>query len=101
MNFLAHLVLAGATALTHLGNGLPNLIHRHHNPIWAGRGRASSGTEGLPRATAPIGAGPGGGIDHCQRALEPPTVIAGQLGHDQRRAAGRAVPAGDLDRRQW
>lgn len=27
---------AGASALTHLGNGLPNLIDRHHNPIWAG-----------------------------------------------------------------
>ncbi len=26
---------AGATLFTHLGNGLPNLIHRHHNPIWA------------------------------------------------------------------
>lgn len=27
---------AGATALTHLGNGLPNLLPRHENPIWAG-----------------------------------------------------------------
>lgn len=27
---------AGAKALTHLGNGIPNLIHRHENPIWAG-----------------------------------------------------------------
>jgi len=27
---------AGATALTHLGNGLPNLLDRHRNPIWAG-----------------------------------------------------------------
>lgn len=26
---------AGATAFTHLGNGLPNLIHRHHNTIFA------------------------------------------------------------------
>ena len=32
---LARLVDAGATYFTHLGNGLPNLIHRHHNPIWA------------------------------------------------------------------
>ena len=22
--------------MTHLGNGLPNLIDRHHNPIWTG-----------------------------------------------------------------
>lgn len=27
-------VKAGATLATHVGNGLPNLIHRHHNPIW-------------------------------------------------------------------
>jgi len=26
----------GATALTHLGNGLPHLLDRHRNPIWAG-----------------------------------------------------------------
>jgi N-acetylglucosamine-6-phosphate deacetylase len=26
----------GAKALTHLGNGLPHLIHRHVNPIWSG-----------------------------------------------------------------
>jgi len=32
---LARMVDAGATFFTHLGNGLPNLIHRHHNPIWA------------------------------------------------------------------
>lgn len=32
---LDRLVAAGATAFTHLGNGLPNLIPRHHNPIWA------------------------------------------------------------------
>jgi N-acetylglucosamine-6-phosphate deacetylase len=25
---------AGATLLTHLGNGLPNDIHRHHNSLW-------------------------------------------------------------------
>ncbi len=30
------LAAAGARALTHLGNGLPHLINRHHNPIWAG-----------------------------------------------------------------
>lgn len=29
-------VKAGAKALTHLGNGIPNLINRHHNSIWAG-----------------------------------------------------------------
>jgi len=29
---------AGATALTHLGNGLPNLLPRHPNPMWAGLG---------------------------------------------------------------
>jgi N-acetylglucosamine-6-phosphate deacetylase len=28
--------VAGASALTHLGNGLPNLIDRHRNPIWVG-----------------------------------------------------------------
>lgn len=27
---------AGATALTHLGNGLPNSLPRHPNPIWSG-----------------------------------------------------------------
>lgn len=27
---------AGACALTHLGNGLPNLLPRHPNPIWDG-----------------------------------------------------------------
>jgi N-acetylglucosamine-6-phosphate deacetylase len=26
---------AGATLSTHLGNGCPNYIHRHHNPLWA------------------------------------------------------------------
>ncbi len=25
---------AGARFSTHLGNGCPNLLHRHHNPIW-------------------------------------------------------------------
>jgi len=33
---LARLAEAGASALTHLGNGLPNEIDRHRNPIWAG-----------------------------------------------------------------
>lgn len=33
---MERMVEAGAAALTHLGNGLPNLIHRHENPIWAG-----------------------------------------------------------------
>ena len=27
---------AGAELLTHLGNGCPNLIDRHNNPVWAG-----------------------------------------------------------------
>ena len=27
-------VEAGATLSTHLGNGCPNYIHRHHNPLW-------------------------------------------------------------------
>jgi N-acetylglucosamine-6-phosphate deacetylase len=26
----------GATGLTHLGNGLPNMVHRHKNAIWKG-----------------------------------------------------------------
>lgn len=30
------LTKAGARSLTHLGNGLPKLISRHENPIWAG-----------------------------------------------------------------
>lgn len=33
---LKKLVDSGATLLTHLGNGLPHKIDRHHNPIWAG-----------------------------------------------------------------
>jgi N-acetylglucosamine-6-phosphate deacetylase len=32
---LAKLVRAGARAITHLGNGVPMVINRHHNPIWA------------------------------------------------------------------
>jgi len=34
---IARLASAGATALTHLGNGCPSQMHRHCNPIWAGR----------------------------------------------------------------
>ena len=33
---LRHMVEAGATCLTHLGNGIPRLLDRHHNPVWAG-----------------------------------------------------------------
>ena len=33
---LQRLARAGATALTHLGNGLPAMLPRHPNPIWAG-----------------------------------------------------------------
>jgi N-acetylglucosamine-6-phosphate deacetylase len=33
---LALLAEAGATALTHLGNGMPNLVSRHANPLLAG-----------------------------------------------------------------
>ena len=33
---LNHMATLGAKALTHLGNGIPNQLHRHHNPIWAG-----------------------------------------------------------------
>jgi len=33
---LARLAEAGATALTHLGNGMPNLVHRHNNPLLSG-----------------------------------------------------------------
>lgn len=32
------LVGAGAKALTHLGNGVPALLSRHRNPLWAGLG---------------------------------------------------------------
>jgi N-acetylglucosamine-6-phosphate deacetylase len=35
---LSRMVEAGAVALTHLGNGVPNLLHRHNNPILAGLG---------------------------------------------------------------
>ena len=33
---LHRLAAAGAKALTHLGNGLPNKLNRHDNPLWAG-----------------------------------------------------------------
>lgn len=33
---LATMVEAGAKALTHLGNGVPNMLPRHDNIIWAG-----------------------------------------------------------------
>lgn len=33
---LEKLVRAGAVSLTHLGNGVPRLVPRHKNPVWAG-----------------------------------------------------------------
>jgi N-acetylglucosamine-6-phosphate deacetylase len=33
---LARLSSSGAVAITHLGNGLPGMLPRHPNPIWAG-----------------------------------------------------------------
>jgi N-acetylglucosamine-6-phosphate deacetylase len=33
---LERLVAVGAKALTHLGNGVPALLSRHANPVWAG-----------------------------------------------------------------
>jgi N-acetylglucosamine-6-phosphate deacetylase len=33
---LERLVRAGAVAITHLGNGVPAMLGRHKNPIWAG-----------------------------------------------------------------
>lgn len=33
---LEEIVDAGARSLTHLGNGIPRTLHRHHNPLWAG-----------------------------------------------------------------
>jgi N-acetylglucosamine-6-phosphate deacetylase len=33
---LDRLVQVGAKALTHLGNGVPALLSRHQNPVWAG-----------------------------------------------------------------
>ena len=35
---LASLASVGGKALTHLGNGVPNILPRHDNPIWAGLG---------------------------------------------------------------
>lgn len=35
---LARLVQAGAVSLTHLGNGVPAMLSRHENPVWAGLG---------------------------------------------------------------
>ncbi len=35
---LCRLVRAGAVSLTHLGNGVPSMLPRHKNPIWAGLG---------------------------------------------------------------
>jgi len=32
---LDKLVQAGAVAITHLGNGVPAMLPRHHNPVWA------------------------------------------------------------------
>ncbi len=33
---MQNLVRAGARSLTHLGNGLPKMLPRHENPLWAG-----------------------------------------------------------------
>lgn len=33
---LAAMAKAGATAITHLGNGMPNMVNRHRNPLLAG-----------------------------------------------------------------
>lgn len=35
---LARLAQAGAVSLTHLGNGVPAMLPRHENPVWAGLG---------------------------------------------------------------
>ena len=32
---LSALAAAGAKTLTHLGNGMPNMIHRHNNTVWS------------------------------------------------------------------
>ncbi|GAF71368.1 unnamed protein product, partial [marine sediment metagenome] len=33
---LQRLITAGASTLTHLGNGVPRMVDRHRNPLWAG-----------------------------------------------------------------
>ena len=33
---LARVAQAGARLITHFGNGMPNLVHRHENILWAG-----------------------------------------------------------------
>jgi N-acetylglucosamine-6-phosphate deacetylase len=33
---VGNLAYLGARALTHLGNGIPKVLPRHHNPLWAG-----------------------------------------------------------------
>jgi N-acetylglucosamine-6-phosphate deacetylase len=35
---LVRLAQAGAVSLTHLGNGVPAMLSRHENPVWAGLG---------------------------------------------------------------
>ncbi|MHC4324515.1 MAG: N-acetylglucosamine-6-phosphate deacetylase [Planctomycetota bacterium] len=35
---LARLTQAGAVSMTHLGNGVPAMLSRHENPVWAGLG---------------------------------------------------------------
>eukprot|EP00051_Salpingoeca_urceolata_P011093 m.136932 g.136932 ORF g.136932 m.136932 type:complete len:358 (-) comp16984_c0_seq5:15-1088(-) len=35
-DMIAKAEAAGAVLLTHLGNGIPNMLHRHHNPLMAG-----------------------------------------------------------------
>ena len=35
---LVRLAQAGAVSLTHLGNGVPAMLSRHDNPVWAGLG---------------------------------------------------------------
>ncbi len=57
---LTRMADAGATVLTHLGNGIPSEIDRHHNPLWAAlandRLRATVIADGhhLPRAVLKV-----------------------------------------------